>query len=344
METTPGKANGDASATAGIRTGEPPLVSVVIPCYNGVRYLAETLESAVTQTYPRVEVIVIDDGSSDGTAKIAQAYPVTYIYQANRGISAARNAGIEHSRGEYILFLDHDDRLLPEAVATGVTILEAHPECTVAIGEHRYIGADGKPLGSSNKRAAGRDPYLVLLEHNFIETPSSALHRRSGLSAAGVFDETVQGAEDYELYLRTARQSSLIAHDAIVSEYRLHHASTSRNAEAMLLVSHRVMQMELPHLEGDQAKLRLHRHGVKFIQRHFGRRLAQELIAAPRLKQPDYRRKLALLKRHYAPGFAAVVMSRLLPGRVRQRLLDLRSRWVRRKRPHTDNAKGLSRG
>ncbi len=325
METTPGKTQLDSPATTGKVSGVAPLVSVVIPTYNGTRYLAETLESALAQTYPRIEIIVIDDGSFDDTAKVAQSHPVTYIYQANRGISAARNAGIKHSQGEYILFLDHDDRLLPEAVATGVKILEEHPECAVAVGEHRYIGADGKTMGRSNKRPMGRDPYLLLLEHNFVETPCSALHRRSGLSTAGVFDETVQGAEDYELYLRTARQSSLIAHDATVSEYRLHNASTSRNAEAMLLVSHRVMEMELPHLEGDPAKLRLHHRGVKFIQRHFGRRLAQELIRNPSLVQAEYRRKLDLLKHHYAPGFAAVVMSRLLPPWLRKKVLDLRA-------------------
>ena len=91
-----------------------PLVSVVIPCYNSARYLGETIESVLAQTYARVEVIVVDDGSTDATPKIAQSYPVQYVYQTNRGISAARNAGVVHSRGKYVQFLDHDDRLLPD--------------------------------------------------------------------------------------------------------------------------------------------------------------------------------------------------------------------------------------
>lgn len=343
METPLGKTVHDSADPLQNNADRAPLVSVVIPCFNGALYLGETVESALAQTHSRMEVIVVDDGSTDNTAEIAQSYPVTYIYQPNRGISAARNVGIQHSTGEYVLFLDHDDRLLPEAVATGVRILEEHPECVVAVGEHRYISADGKAMGSSNKRTDRRDPYLVLLEHNFIETPCSALHRRSGLCSAGLFDETVQGAEDYELYLRTARQSSFIAHDATVSEYRLHSTSTSRNAEAMLLVSRRVLEMELPHLEGDRDKLRMHHRGVKFIHRHFGRRLAQELIRNPQLLRHDYRRKLDLLKRHYAPGFAAVMMSRLLPARMRQTILLLRSRWVARAQQH-NKPQGLSLG
>src|SRR5271169_5477752 len=85
-----------------------PLVSVVIPCYNSARYLAETIQSILAQTYPQVEIIVVDDGSTDATPKIAQSYPVQYVHQTNRGISAARNTGVVHSRGKYVQFLDHD--------------------------------------------------------------------------------------------------------------------------------------------------------------------------------------------------------------------------------------------
>jgi glycosyltransferase involved in cell wall biosynthesis len=300
----------------------PPLVSVVIPCYNSARYLGEAIESVLQQTYPRIEIILVDDGSTDETAQIARPYPVHYIYQKNRGISAARNTGIAHTQGKYVLFLDHDDRLLPMGVETGVKLLEEHPECAVAVGEHRYIGADGRQIGYSNKRAAGRDHYRMLLKHNFIETPCSALHRRSGLALAGVFDESVQGAEDHELYLRTARQSTWIAHEAPVAEYRLHDSNTSRDAEQMLLVSYRVLEMELPYLQGDPEKLRLHHRGVKFLQRHYGRRLTRELISYGSVRTPEYRRKLERLRRHYVLGFAVVVVSQFLPSKLLHLLLD----------------------
>jgi glycosyltransferase involved in cell wall biosynthesis len=322
-----------------------PLVSVIIPCYNSARYLAETIESALAQTYPRIEVIVIDDGSTDETPRIARFYPVTYIYQANCGVSAARNRGIFRSQGKYVLFLDHDDRLLPEAVATGVRLLEEHPECAVAVGEHRYIGADGRELGYSNKRAAGRDHYLMLLEGNFIETPCSALHRRSSFSVTGVFDESVQGAEDHELYLRTARRSAFIGHDATVSEYRLHDSNTSRNAELMLSVSHRVIQMEVPYLQGGEAaKLRSHRRGMRFVERHFGGQLTRELIRDGRLMRPENRRKLKLLRRHYAVGFAAVVLSKLVPVSLLNGLLALRAHHTQRARRGESLSCGIQNG
>jgi glycosyltransferase involved in cell wall biosynthesis len=313
-----------ATRLRGFSENAAPLVSIVIPCFNSARYLAETIESALKQTHPRIEVIVVDDGSSDGTSEIARSYPVHYIYQANRGISAARNTGFLQSRGKYVVFLDHDDRLLPTGVEAGVKLLEANPECAIAVGEHKYIGPDGTEIGYSHKHAAGRDHYQKLLEHNFIETPCSALHRRSGLESAGVFDESVQGAEDYELYLRTARQSALITHDAPVAEYRLHDSNTSGNAERMFMVSLQVLRMELPYLHGDPEKVRLHRQGVKFVQREFGRRLARELIGDRRLLSLASRRKLKILWHHYRAGFAAVVLSRVLPASLVRKVIEAR--------------------
>ncbi len=292
-----------------------PIVSVVIPCYNSARYLAETIESVLAQTYAPVEVIVVDDGSTDATPKIAQSYPVQYVYQTNRGISAARNTGVAHSRGKYVQFLDHDDRLLPRAIEVGVKYLEQQPPCAMAVGEHRYIQADGTEIGYSHKHAIGRGHYEELLEHNFIETPCSVLHRRSALDLSGLFDEKVQGAEDYELYLRTARQSPVIIHDVPVAEYRLHEANASGNAERMFMVSLEVLNMELPYVQGDREKLRMHRRGIRFAQREFGRRLTRELIGN-RQQSEDNRRKIGVLRRNYRAGWMAVMVSRLLPARL----------------------------
>jgi glycosyltransferase involved in cell wall biosynthesis len=303
---------------------------VVIPCYNSARYLAETIESVQLQTYPRIEIIVVDDGSSDETAQIARSYSVHYIYQENRGISAARNTGIQHGHGKYVLFLDHDDRLLPRAVETGVRLLEEHPDCTLAVGEHWYIGPDGAAIGYSNKCAVGRDHYQMLLENNFVETPCSVLHRRSGLALTGVFDESLQVAEDHEFYLRTARQSSWVAHEAPVAEYRLHESTLSSDAERMLEVSYRVLEMELPYLQGDRKKLRAHRRGVKFVERHYGRRLTRELLGGASLTTAENRRKLKLLRRHYPVGFAAVLVSQFLPAKLLNLLLASRAHYARR--------------
>jgi glycosyltransferase involved in cell wall biosynthesis len=300
-----------------------PLVSVVIPCYNSARYLAETIESVLAQTYVQVEIIVVNDGSTDATGEIAQSYPLQYVYQKNGGISAARNTGVLHSRGKYVLFLDHDDRLLPKAIEAGVKCLEGQPECAMAVGEHRYIQADGTEIGYSHKHTVVRDHYEELLEHNFVETPCSVLHRRSALELSGLFVERVQGAEDYELYLRTARQSPIVTHDTPVAEYRLHDANISGNAERMFMVSLEVLKMELPFVKGERKKLRRHRRGVRFVQRQFGRRLTRELIGN-RQPSEDNRRKIGVLWRNYRAGWLAVMVSRLLPARLVIRLIEAR--------------------
>ncbi len=302
-----------------------PLVSVIIPCYNAERFLSETIESVLAQTYPEVEVIVVDDGSSDDTARVARSYPVRFICQRNGGVSAARNHGIRQSRGKYVLFLDHDDRLLPHAVAVGVDLLEQNPDCSMAVGEHRYIGPNGEELGSSNKRAGTQDHYLKLLEHNFVETPCSALHRRSSFFIAGMFDESLSGAEDHELYLRLARSSPIVAHDQEVSEYRQHETNSSRDAGLMLSVSHRVMQMQLPYVQNDREKLESHQRGLRFVARRFGRQLTRQLIEEKQPLNQENRERLALLRNLYTPGYAAAVLSRLLPGSVLDLLLGSRS-------------------
>src|SRR5690242_71279 len=108
----------------------PPEVTVVIPSYNGARYLGEAIESVLAQTHPSVETIVVDDGSVDGTTALVSSYGdrVRGIRQENRGLAAARNSGIRAAAGTYVAFLDHDDRYLPEKTARQVAVFEARPD------------------------------------------------------------------------------------------------------------------------------------------------------------------------------------------------------------------------
>src|SRR5690554_879710 len=107
-------------------TSSGPLVSVIIPCYNHGEYLSEAIESVLNQTYTPIEVIVIDDGSSDDTEKVAKRYPsVRYFFQENKGLSSARNLGITNSTGELLVFLDADDLLLHYAIDYNVKFLQA---------------------------------------------------------------------------------------------------------------------------------------------------------------------------------------------------------------------------
>src|SRR5213078_156464 len=110
-------------------TDEQPLVSVIIPVYNGARYLRAALESVFAQTYRPIEVIVVDDGSGDDSGVIAQSFPdVHFIHQENQGVAAARNHGFDAARGEFIAFLDQDDLWTPEKLKVQVNYLLNHPD------------------------------------------------------------------------------------------------------------------------------------------------------------------------------------------------------------------------
>src|SRR5919107_192619 len=126
-ENPEGAQRGSHDFRGGRRVGTD-LVSVVIPCYNQAHFLSEAIESVLAQTYPYFEIIVVDDGSTDNTSEVAGRYSgVRCIRQDNQGLSGARNSGLRHSKGEYLVFLDADDRLLPQALEVGLECLRAYP-------------------------------------------------------------------------------------------------------------------------------------------------------------------------------------------------------------------------
>ncbi|MCA1616983.1 MAG: glycosyltransferase family 2 protein [Acidobacteria bacterium] len=122
-----------------------PLASVIIICYNQARFLGEAIESVLRQTYKHYEIVVMDDGSTDDPAAVAARYPgVRFFTQPNQGTAGAtRNSGFRKSRGEYLVFLDADDRLLPNALGVGVAGLTGHPECGFAVGRFLPMTVDG---------------------------------------------------------------------------------------------------------------------------------------------------------------------------------------------------------
>src|SRR5829696_17619 len=210
------------------------LVSVVIPCYNQAHFLGEAIESVLDQSYPNFEIIVVDDGSPDDTSEVAGRYPeVSLVRQENRGLSGARNAGLARSEGEYVVFLDADDRLLPEALETHLEHLEAHPECAFASGPCRRIAADGSPLPTPLQRHIEGDHYLVLLHRCYIWPPAVVMFRRAILETVGGFDTSLCPAEDHEMYLRIARRFPVCRHEKVVAEYRQHGTKASGNPAVM---------------------------------------------------------------------------------------------------------------
>ena len=313
--------SGPPASTHGRAAGEhdefspkPPLVSVIIPCYNGEAFLREAIESVLTQSYPWVEVVVIDDGSTDGSARIAQAFDIRYFYQSNQGLTASRNLGIRESNGSYIVFLDADDRLLPDAIATGLAVLMQRPDCAMTVGDHLFVSADGTFLSKSRKPFLAAAHYEGLLRSNFIEMISSVIFRRSVFDEAGAFDTELRVAEDYELYLRIARNHAMCCHTGVVAEYRLHKANASHNSELMLTMTLQVLLRQRPYVLRHLGRLLAFAEGSKRWRKQYGRQLASELARTfPALGMKQLRRKTLVLANYYPQGLIVVLLLRMMP-------------------------------
>ena len=171
-----------------------PLVTLVVAVYNGEAYLREALESAVAQEFEPYEVVVVDDGSTDGTAAIARSFPVSYLHQENQGPSAARNAGLAAARGELIAFLDGDDVIPQSKLAVQTAYLREHAETGCVLGRNEWIFEDG-----SDPSWLTRDP--VYGELGGIQ-PGTALVWKRVLDDVGGFDSTYRYWEFQNLFVR----------------------------------------------------------------------------------------------------------------------------------------------
>jgi len=250
------------------------LVSVIIPCYGQSRYLGEAIESTLAQAHSRVEVIVVDDGSPDETAEVASRYSaVKLIRQENRGVAAARNVGLEVSRGEYIVFLDADDRLLPQALRMGLKAMATDGDLAFVFGKCQYIDASGQPIPTPMQfQSEGIESYYSFLLECACPIWHTAIvmFRRRALEVAGGFNADFNPAEDYELYLRLARRWPIRYHDGVVAEYRVHHASMSSDPLRMLRAVAKALNSQKGYVEGDSGLRDAWERGLDLCRRYYG--------------------------------------------------------------------------
>jgi len=208
---------------------------VVIPCYNHAQFLAHAIKSVLAQSYSNFELIVVDDGSTDDTAEVVRHYsPVRYVYQENAGRSSARNTGLQQSRGEFLVFLDADDRLLPHALEVGVSCMRQHPECAFVSGHCRVIDSANAVLASPRQRHIQHEHYIELLRGgSYIWCPATVLYQRHVFDFVHGFDPTLNMAEDYDFYLRITKDFPVHSYNRVIAEYRQHSSNTSRDVSAM---------------------------------------------------------------------------------------------------------------
>jgi len=239
---------------AGKRESADPLVSVVVPAFNAESTIAMTLQSVISQTYSNVEIVLVDDGSTDGTADIvarlrSRNVPIRYEYQPNRGVAAARNLGIAVARGEFIATLDADDLWHPAKLQRQVErMIEAGSDTAMVYSWCSWVDENGKTIAYAPPKAVEGAilPYLCL--GDIVLSCSNGLFRTDALRAIGGFDETLrargaQGCEDWKLYMEIgARHRIAVVRDYLV-RYRRSSRSMSENYLQMMR-SHRLVEVE----------------------------------------------------------------------------------------------------
>ena len=207
-----------------------PLVSVVIPTFNSAWSLKEAIESVLAQTYEQLEILVIDDGSTDNTAEVVAEFSdiITYMRQNNMGVSVARNCGILSSHGKYIAFLDSDDIWFPNKIELQVALMEEHSNLDVVYTDHCHTDAEGV-IGEPKTACfnASEPVYYQLLAGNFINT-STVMVRLTAIAKSGVFSADFSGAEDYDLWLRLAKSGEFGHVCTVLATYRKHQFNTTK--------------------------------------------------------------------------------------------------------------------
>jgi glycosyltransferase involved in cell wall biosynthesis len=300
--------------------GKPDLVSVIVPCHNQADFLGEALESVSSQTYPNYEVIVVDDGSTDETQKVLSRFEgVRGLFQKNRGLAAARNTGLEASRGSRLVFLDSDDRLLPNALQDGINALHSRPDCAFAYGHVRLIAGDGSPLPSPLQAGVEADHYLELLRHNFIWTPGAVIYRRSVLDSVGGFNPLVCGSADFDLNARIARLFPICCSERVVLEYRRHDDGMSRDFALMLKAAVTARRLQRKFVRGSKQHEDALRAGMRFAQQDYGEKLIRQV--RDRLREREWSGAMAgllTLLRYYPEG-----VGRQASRKLRQLVFDI---------------------
>jgi glycosyltransferase involved in cell wall biosynthesis len=216
-----------------------PLVSVIIPVYNCEKYLASALESILKQNYQPIEIIVVDDGSTDNTAQVARIFTdkIKYIYQENKGVSKARNTGVKIAEGEIITFLDSDDLWTFNKLQIQLNYLENNPNSSVVIGKTQFFKFS--KVNEIEEIQAIADPQLFL-------NLGSAIFKKAAFIQVGFFDETLQYSEDVDWFNRARENNiSIFMHPEVVLLYQQHQNNMTRNKAASELQILKVLKQSL---------------------------------------------------------------------------------------------------
>jgi hypothetical protein len=226
-----------------------PLVSVVIPTFNSARYVTEAVESVLSQTFTDLEVLVVDDGSTDDTRERVAGYPPTvrYLHQANAGVSMARNHGIAQSRGRYVAFLDADDTWKPEKLERQLDALSLTPEMGVCYTAFFRVDSQLRPIGIVRSLRHNCALADLLMGGNVVGSICSVLVERSLLDCTDGFDPMLSQCADWDMWVRLARYTEFLYLDEPLVTYRQHGSMMSHNVSLLESDSLRVLEKGYGH-------------------------------------------------------------------------------------------------
>lgn len=209
-------------------------VSVVIPAYNSARFVSEAIDSALSQSFKPLEVIVVDDGSRDGTRSVIERYgdKVRYIYQSNAGPAAARNKGVREAKSEWIAFLDSDDYWDIRHLEMLLKHARDHPDASLIYCGKKWVDKDGKLIQNSFEQTQFPSGWIFkdLFTANYISSTSVVLVKRAIFIKLGGFDEQLRIAEDYDLWLRISAIEQIRGVPIYSVNYRRHDSNLTLQA------------------------------------------------------------------------------------------------------------------
>lgn len=308
-----------------------PLVSVVMGVRDSSRFVDSAVRSALGQTYAPLEMVVIDDGSVDGTADVLVAIRddrLRVLHTEGRGSAAARNAGIRETTGAYVAFLDADDLWDSVKITEHIKVMEPASHVSLTFSQSRLIDENGTPLPLRVRRARGRCDFESLLRDNVIANGSAVVVRRNAIPVGG-FNETLAGCVDYELWLRMAliHPGSFVCIPQVLTSYRRHAGQVSgdwrrmQSAWELLILRMRELAPEITARAEPAARTNWYRY-LSFIAYEGGeegeavRLLMQSFMAGPAIA--------ALNPRTWMLA-GAIAAGAVLPASMRPRSYGLRS-------------------
>jgi glycosyltransferase involved in cell wall biosynthesis len=309
-----------------------PLVSVIIPCFNQGRFLADAIASVQKQTHANTEIIVVDDGSTDNTREVAISFAnVKYFYQPNAGLSAARNLGAIKSNGWFLVFLDADDVLYPGGLEHNLKLLLQNPSWAFVSGAHDKVDEWLYPLEEQDEhQVITHNHYTALLRGNYIGMHAAVMYRCRVFDQFG-FDPTLEACEDYDLYFKIARQHPVGCHGYKIAAYRRHGENMSGNPGKMLRLVLKVHARQRGVLK-DSSEAKAWREGVSTWKHYYANLLYNQLftsIASDRTWPPFA--DLKVLAENMPARFRDYLMKKAMHNfrsRVKNALPDKVLKWL----------------